>query len=215
MRYLFLTLLVILNTGVLANEGQVHLSTPAQQAKSGSEFYIDVRASELPEVYGMHLVIKFDPNQLNVVYKDAENPSLPIEHGNFFDSGRLYVLTNSANAQTGIVEYIVSQVKPAQSASGIGRLARIFFESKESVTAATVSIDKIEFGTQNGEKFSYEASSELNFAFDDNYQVPAVPPTDHSFTSVVTVLGVILVSLVLGLLLKSRGKTNAHTAING
>ncbi|KZN43784.1 cohesin domain-containing protein [Pseudoalteromonas luteoviolacea] len=215
MRYLISILLLILNAGVFANEGQVHLISSIQQAQSGSEFYIDVQASELPEVYGMHLVIKFDADKLTIVDKNTKDPSLPIEHGNFFDNDRLYVLTNSANTQTGNIEYIVSQVKPAQSASGNGRLARVFFKSKEGAMATKVSIEKVEFGSKNGEKFIYEAGSELSFEFDNTYPVPVEPPADYPFTSVITILGAVLAILLLGLLLKSRGKTNSRSAITG
>ncbi|MCF6441395.1 cohesin domain-containing protein [Pseudoalteromonas luteoviolacea] len=194
MHFLFMTLLLFCCTVANASDGSVSLSSPSQKIKSGSQFYVDVLVENAPEIYGAHLVLNYDATQLEPIDQDQQTPAVQIEHGNFFDTKKLFVLTNSANTKLGKLDYIISQMAPAESVSGSGRIARIFFEAKENATKANITIEKADFGTKDGQSLIFNTNSTLNIEFDATYQVAPTPPT---FTYSTTLLVAIVSTLVL------------------
>ncbi|KZN59159.1 hypothetical protein N473_03110 [Pseudoalteromonas luteoviolacea CPMOR-1] len=177
MQFLFITLLLICCTVANASDGSVSLSSPSQKIKSGSQFYVDVLVENAPKIYGAHLVLNYDATQLTLIDQDQQTPAIQIEHGDFFDTSKLFVLTNSANTKLGKLDYIISQMAPADSVSGSGRIARVFFEAKENATKTNITIEKSDFGTKDGQSLTFSTDSALKIEFDTTYQVAPAPPT--------------------------------------
>ncbi|AOT10887.1 cohesin domain-containing protein [Pseudoalteromonas luteoviolacea] len=210
MQYLITAIFCFLSTAALASEGRVTLETPNQQVKTGSQFYIDINVHDVPEVYGVHLVLKYDPAQLKVLDQDEKMPEIQLEHGNFLDEDRLFVLKNAVSVQGNTIDYIVSQMAPANSVSGSGRIARVFFEARSNATKSDVTIEKADFGTKDGQSLTFTTDSTLSFAFDSAFEVVSPPPTNHNSTMLFA--AIVSIMVIISLIVLLRRKRDEHTS---
>ncbi|QPB84268.1 hypothetical protein CWC22_015270 [Pseudoalteromonas rubra] len=172
---LMLSTSLLLSVATMATEGKVFLETSNTQIKTTSEFYVDVMVKDLPEVYGVQLSVSYDPQTLTLIDQNPKIAGAQLEHGNFLDTKRLYTLRNQATPKSREVQYIVSQVAPAESASGDGRLARLYFSAPTNATNTDISIKRVEFGTRHGEKHIYRTNTPLNLSFDAQFSQQEKP----------------------------------------
>ncbi|KID56020.1 hypothetical protein JF50_17035 [Pseudoalteromonas luteoviolacea] len=210
MQYLITAIFCFLSTAALASEGRVTLETPSQKVKTGSQFYIDINVHDVPEVYGVHLVLKYDPAQLKVLDQDEKMPEIQLEHGNFLDEDRLFVLKNAVSVQGNTIDYIVSQMAPANSVSGSGRVARVFFEAHSNATKSDVTIEKADFGTRDGQSLTFSTDSTLSFAFDSAYDIVKPPPANHN--NAMLLAGIVIIMGLISLTALYRRKRGELTS---
>ncbi|ALU42890.1 hypothetical protein AT705_08005 [Pseudoalteromonas rubra] len=200
---------LLLSFASLATEGKVFLETSNTQIKTASEFYIDVMVKDLPAVYGVQLSVTYDPQTLTLIDQDPKATGAQLEHGDFLDTKRLYTLRNQATPKSREVQYIVSQVAPAESASGDGRPARLYFSAPEGATTTDISIKRVEFGTRNGEKYLYHAHKLLNLSFNARYQEQEKPSsgTPAWLLMLLALLSVSIIAMLFWRKMNSRGRT--------
>ncbi|KZN55842.1 cohesin domain-containing protein [Pseudoalteromonas luteoviolacea] len=201
-----ITIFLLLNSFmVVAEQGQTFLSTPEKAIKTGSEFYVDIMTRDVPDVYGVHLTLRFDASQISVIGSTENQEGGLVEHGNFFDNDRLYVLQNQTDSNHGSVSYIVSQIAPAQSVSGNGRIARVFFKAKESATQAAIELVQADFGTKKGEKLTFSKGAPLSFEFSAAYSQAPKAPNDLPFIQI-TLIALTIIGLIIMVLAFKRRK---------
>ncbi|WP_105168441.1 cohesin domain-containing protein [Pseudoalteromonas sp. T1lg23B] len=194
----FMLSVMIFSNLSFASDGRVYLFTPSEQVKLGSEFYVDVLVEGLPNVYGVDLSLQYDPKAFQPIDSDDKQSGLQIENGNFFDDSRLYVLRNSIDADLGKVSYIASQMSPAAEVYGNGRIARIKFKSLGEKNEGMLRIIKTEFGKRNGQTLVFDTGLDLNFVFDDGYEVPSQPSRFELSVSLLLVVLCVLCLAIVG-----------------
>ncbi len=175
---LFLPLLSSYDVLALANKGHIYLSVPTKHIKTGSEFYVDVLISNVPNVYGMQLELEYSHQTFSLVDQDHKKPGIQISHGHFFDTDKLFTLRNTVEPNAGKILYVISQVSPSKSASGDGLVARLFFKSNRASGKGQVAIKHAEFGTREGRNLRLEMGNDLILEFDQEYKLPEKPPID-------------------------------------
>ncbi|KAF7787968.1 hypothetical protein PRUB_a2506 [Pseudoalteromonas rubra] len=214
MKYMLYIATLLASLTTFADQGRIYLETSNPQIKTGSEFYVDVMVADLPDVYGTQLTLNYDSQSITFIDQDTKTKGAQLEHGNFLNAKNLYVLRNQANTQHGTIQYIVSQVAPAKSASGDGRLARLYFTAPDNAARNTISIEIAEFGTRNGEKYTYKTDTPLSLQFDSGYQVQASPGIDIQVWTIGLAMVLSLIALTV-FFLRSRAlklKTKNITA---
>ncbi|WP_164518130.1 cohesin domain-containing protein [Pseudoalteromonas rubra] len=208
MNYIVCIAALLFSLSALAEQGRIYLTTSDPQIKTGSEFYVDVMAENLPEVYGVQLTLNYDAKSITFVDQDSKAKGEQLEQGNFLDEKHLYTLRNQADSKTGQIQYIASQVAPAKNAAGNGRLARLYFSAPDNATQAKIAITLAEFGTRSGEKYTYTPQTPLSVSFANNYQVQAKPGTGFPTRA----YGLAAVLLVIpGIFLLRRRPAAKHT----
>ncbi|MCF2908522.1 cohesin domain-containing protein [Pseudoalteromonas sp. DL2-H2.2] len=175
MNYMVCIAALLVSLSAFAKQGRIYLETSNPQIKTGSEFYVDVMVENLPKVYGVQLTLSYDAKSVTLIDQDAKAKGTQLEQGDFLNKKHLYTLRNQADLQSGQIQYIASQVAPAQSAAGSGRLARLYFNAPANTSETEVSIQVAEFGTRNGEKYTYAAQAPLSLSFNASYQVQSAP----------------------------------------
>ena len=141
---------VIIISGTQATaKSRLSIQTPAA-VLPGKPFKVDLLIKDIQPVYGVELALRFDPDILEVIDADTEEPDIQVEAGKFFDIRQNhFVLQNKANNTEGAIGYAMSLLNPAPAAQGEGTLARITFKGKTTGKTA-ISIAKAKFGTRDG-----------------------------------------------------------------
>ena len=104
-------LLLIFCLPAIASKGQVYLSAPSQQIKTGSEFYLDVLVSGAPDIYGVQFKVVYTADMFSLIDSNDDKAGLQISDGNFFNTDHFFSLKNTANTNTGVINYVVSQYR--------------------------------------------------------------------------------------------------------
>ncbi|MDK1286744.1 cohesin domain-containing protein [Pseudoalteromonas umbrosa] len=207
MKLLIMSLFLLNSLITAASQGKAYLYTPEKNIKMGSHFYVDIMIKEAPDVYGTQIFLQFDANQISVLDKNDKEAGIQIEHGDFFDSARLYTLQNSTNMKEGSINYIVSQIAPSDSRSGDGRIARVYFKANDATSEASIQLAKADFGTKQGEKFVFSLGKPLQFKFDEAYIEGPQAPQDYTTTLILFgVVGMAFILVILSLFKLRRQK---------
>lgn len=210
MKYMLYIATLLASLSAFSEQGRIYLQTANPQIKTGSEFYVDVMVEHLPDVYGVQLTLNYDAKSITLVDQDSKAKGVQLEHGSFLTAKHLYVLRNQADTQTGQIHYIVSQIAPAKSAAGSGRLARLYFSAPADATASELSIQVAEFGTRSGEKYTYTPHAALNLSFDTRYQIQAKPGIALKAWGLGLAACFLLLAVASTLFRRSRLETNAQ-----
>ncbi|TMP28103.1 hypothetical protein CWB99_01340 [Pseudoalteromonas rubra] len=208
MKFIVCIAVLLVSLSAFAEQGRIYLNTSDPHIKTGSEFYVDVMVDGLPEVYGVQLTLNYDARTMTLIDQDTKAKGVQLEQGHFLDEDHLYTLRNQADSQKGQIQYIVSQVAPAKSALGSGRLARLYFTAPDNATNAEISIQSAEFGTRNGEKYVYVPQAPLALSFDASYQVQDKPASGNQIWAFGSAAVVLL--MILGGLLMRRRPAASH-----
>ncbi|WP_165389172.1 cohesin domain-containing protein [Pseudoalteromonas rubra] len=200
MNYIVCIATLLFSLSAFAEQGRIYLSTSDPQIKTGSEFYVDVMVENLPEVYGMQLTLTYDAKSITFVDQNTKAKGAQLEQGNFLDEKHLYTLRNQADTQTGQIQYIASQVAPAKSAAGNGRIARLYFSAPDTASRTELAITLAEFGTRSGEKYTYTSQAPLSISFANNYQIQSKPGAGLPLWVLGLVTALLLIILCLCLL---------------
>jgi hypothetical protein len=97
---------------------------------------LDIAVQDVTDLYSARVQLAFDPSVVQV--KDADprpsSPGVQIRPGTFLDP-RQYVLVNEADNATGEIDFVVTQLRPAEARTGSGVLATVIFEAVEQGTS--------------------------------------------------------------------------------
>ncbi len=100
----------------------------------GDSVLVEVQVENVTNLYGVELVVAFDPNVLEVMDADAAKAGVQVESGSFLSPDFLAV----NKVVNGRVNYAVVQIPPNTAVSGSGTLARITFHGKTEGTSSVV-----------------------------------------------------------------------------
>lgn len=111
----------------------------------GQTIDVTVQAENIANLYGVELVVTFDPVLLEVVDADPNREGIQIRAGSFLNGG-----LEGANAVTnGNIAYIMQQVAPNSPSNGSGPLAHIVFKGMGS-GIASIRVEDLNLSDQNG-----------------------------------------------------------------
>ena len=165
--YFFIFYTLIMSTSLIG-KGVITLSPQSENIKPNSEFYVDIKANDLPLVYGAHLELAFDYQYLQPVDADPKKEGIQIENGNFFDTSNFFTLFNKS--EEGQVKYVVSQVNPAEEISGEGRIARLHLRSTDKEGDVTISLLASSFGTRDGRTLDIARGEDLQISVNHKHE---------------------------------------------
>ncbi|MBQ4837994.1 MULTISPECIES: cohesin domain-containing protein [Pseudoalteromonas] len=172
--------LLLFVTAISARDNSIYISLPVDQIKTGSEFYVDIMADDLPAIYGVHLTLKYDPKKLIMLPPHDKATSPQLEHGNLFNHKALTEKVNLANIHSGTISYTVNQSTPAKSIFSTNRIARVFFKSNVDAAKTNIVIDTAYFVTKDGHKLHFPTQPAVELQFANSYAPPKSPAADFS-----------------------------------
>lgn len=111
---------------------RIWLSSNAEQLTTGQEVTITVNIAGANAVYGGSFVLTYDPAMLEALPVESK----AVAPGGFFNEGQGFPLKNTADPITGIVEYALTLMQPAQPISGDGVFGTVTFRALVDGTPA-------------------------------------------------------------------------------
>lgn len=172
----------VLAAGAQENEPQVSVVSNIPEAKTGEEFTATIQISGANAVYGSSFKLSYDPQAFEVVQVDSQT----VVPGEFFSGAQGFTLKNTADAETGVIEYAMTLMQPAEPVSGDGVLGTVTFRALKDaptlVTALEASLVSPEFADVDGRKVAQRINQVAAQIVDAPPQevvvvVPTVVPT--------------------------------------
>lgn len=122
-------------SSVAQGSAQVSLAPATATIGIGETVTVDIRISNVNNLFGADVRLTFDSNILEVVDANSLVPGIQITPGTFPDigGGQGFVAENSVT--NGNIGYAVTLLSPAPPVSGSGTLATITFRGKNSGTS--------------------------------------------------------------------------------
>ena len=144
-----------------ANQTVVSVQPSTQTIGTGDTAIVEIQVSNVSDLFGADLSIRFDPAVLQVVDANPLVPGVQVEPGAFLDisGGKGFVVKNEADNTTGVISYAATLLSPASPVSGTGPIARIAFQGVapgtgsiklESVQLSDSSANPIQADTKDG-----------------------------------------------------------------
>lgn len=118
-----LALIVAAAAGAQQATPYVWLAPPSGPVAAGQEFTVTAQVSGADGVYGISLIVAYDPQMVELVLADGA----AVGAGSFFGGQPAFTLKNSAS--DGRIEYALTLTQPAQPVSGEGSLGTITFRA--------------------------------------------------------------------------------------
>lgn len=115
-----------LATGAMAQgEATVSLSPAQLNIPVGGTAIVDIRIDNVSNLYGSHVVLRFDPSVVAVVDASPQAEGVQIAGGNLFSGA--FLALNTADNVMGSVAYALTLLAPAPTIQGGGVLASVTF----------------------------------------------------------------------------------------
>jgi hypothetical protein len=138
------------------NPVELRISPTAEKLSIAEAASVEIRLDHATDLYGLHLLLKFDPTKL--VVQDSD----PAQEGVQVASGALpvpdFTVVNKVDNEQGMVEYAVTQLNPREPAQGDGVVAVINFQGVGTgVSPLTFSYAKL--AGPDGHEIPVEAAS--------------------------------------------------------
>jgi hypothetical protein len=89
---------------------------------------VNVHLDNVENLYGAEMQLRYDPTQLKVRDDSRRLEGIQISPGPMLASDDRFVVTNSADPETGLINFVFVLLKPAPPITGEGDLATIVFE---------------------------------------------------------------------------------------
>ncbi len=122
-------LLTILSTARADEPALVYVEIESETAVVGDHIPTTVKIKNGDENYGAELHFRFDPSQFKVIDADPDTPAIQAEQGDFFDVNQGFLVTNTADNETGELVYAFTLLSPAAPVSGDGVLLTFDLEA--------------------------------------------------------------------------------------
>ncbi len=103
----------------------IRIAPSTQQVNAGDATVIEIWVDDVIDLMGVDIELQFNPAILQVQDFDTGKEGIQIEPGYFLLPD--FVVNNSADNQTGVINYAISQLDPTVPASGSGLLAKTTF----------------------------------------------------------------------------------------
>jgi hypothetical protein len=101
--------------------------------KVGGEATVDLAITQVSELYGVEVHLRFDPNVVEIVDADAAQDGVQIEPGTLPVPD--FVVQNVADNQLGTIDYASTQLPPNKPGEGDGVIARITLKALKPGTS--------------------------------------------------------------------------------
>jgi hypothetical protein len=123
-------------------EAIIRVQPASQQLNVGAAATIQIWISNVTNLTGVDVELRFNPAVLQVQDADPAAEGIQIQHGDFVKPD--FVATNNADNVAGVIRYIISQVGTTPPANGEGLLASIPFQAANAgVSDLTFTINKL------------------------------------------------------------------------
>lgn len=119
------------------------------QVSVGQTVPLVVAISGAENVYGFELLLRFDPDVIEVLDADPATNGIQAGHGDFLALD--FLVRNTADNQAGTVEYVLTQLNPSQPKSGAGTLLTVYFTGKAVGRSTKVTAAKFRLASRAGE----------------------------------------------------------------
>jgi hypothetical protein len=127
----------------------IRLSPATGSFYEGARFTIQVYIENVTDLYGVDVLLEFDPAVLQVVDADLLTAGIQSEPlSGFLVPG--FVVRNEADNSAGTVWYVVTQLNPTPPASGSGAVLEITFDALSTGSTA-VTFSKASMATRLGQ----------------------------------------------------------------
>jgi len=97
----------------------------AYEVAPGEVIQVPVMVRNVEDLYGLDIQIEFDPEVLQVADADPSSTGIQVALGDFLDPGLL--LFNTADNETGLIRFVMTQYNPSEPKSGEGVVLLINF----------------------------------------------------------------------------------------
>jgi hypothetical protein len=111
----------------------ISVQPASQQAALGGNVTVEIRVNNITNLAGFDIELRFDPAMLQAVDADSNQDGFQVQPGDFLAAN--FVVQNSINNQTGVVNYVLTQVAPTPPVSGEGVLMRLSFTAINAGTS--------------------------------------------------------------------------------
>jgi hypothetical protein len=139
-----------------AISGTILISPTVTTVNVGETVTVEVWLENVADYYGVDFRLYFDSNVVEVPSEDVT----PL--WDLFDEGNHSIVKNKADNVTGTVWYAVTNLNPAESFTGTGRVCSIAFRARE-VGTTTLDIYYAQGSTRNGEGlYPVQVDGEIN-----------------------------------------------------
>lgn len=108
---------------------------------------IAIRVEDVTDLYGVDIIVTFDPNVVSVVDADPLRAGVQVRQGLFLDPG--FTVYNYADNEAGLVRFTMTQLNPSPAKSGDGVLFYINLRGKNPGRSA-IRITKDDMATREG-----------------------------------------------------------------
>lgn len=113
----------------------------------GAALTLPVEIIGAQQLYGIDLLLEFDPTLIQVQDADDKTPGVQVALGTFLDPGLL--LFNEADNTTGTISFAMSQVNPSEAKNGNGVLLLVTFSGLK-VGVSDLKLTKLDMSTREG-----------------------------------------------------------------
>jgi hypothetical protein len=131
-----------------ASPALVRIAPSQAQVLVGQTVDIGVEIQNVEGLYGIDLLLAFDPQALEVVDMDPELEGIQVQLGTFLEPG--FVLVNIADNQVGRLRLAMTQLSPAAPKSGSGVLIVIRLKGLALKADTDLSLVSAKFASATG-----------------------------------------------------------------
>ncbi len=125
---------------------QVGVFKPYELAP-GAELTLPIEVKGASDLYGIDLLLEFDPALLQVKDADEKTPGVQVALGTFLDPGLL--LFNEVDNTAGTISFAMSQVNPSEAKNGDGVLLVLTFTGLKA-GVSDLKVTKLDMSTREG-----------------------------------------------------------------
>ncbi len=138
-------------TGLAQTGTAIRLIASPAQVGVGETTTVTLGVENVSDLYGIQIILTFDPVLLEVQDADADEAGVQVALGSFLWPD--FVICNAANNATGVVDFAFTQMAPRAPVSGSGVLAILVFRGKQPGTSA-LSFRQVLLSNTDGESIA-------------------------------------------------------------
>ena len=127
----------------------VSLGGAVLEVAAGQTAPLSVAVTDVQDLYGMELHLRFDPAVVQVADADPGKDGIQVAAGDFLSAD--FVAQNQADNQAGSIDYAVTQVNPNEPRSGSGTLLVIRFQGGAAGGASQLEVTNGLLTTRDGD----------------------------------------------------------------
>lgn len=144
----FILLLAAQYSSGLAQSCLVRMQPNPMTVEVGETAQLVVEIVDVQDLYGVDLLIDFDPHVLEVVDAYPDQEGIQVSLGTFLDPG--LEIRNLADNTTGTVRFAMTELNPSEPKSGSGVLVVITFKGKNISSSSLLTFQKVQLARRDG-----------------------------------------------------------------